>query len=452
MKSKKMIRKSNTKTKTKRKRFTKKGGATYKEAKDKVYKSLTLRHRTLNKIIKKYCENPDNCLALGPYGEYIKNYFEYFRKFKYIYNQGLKRIGGVSANGMLVEVPFMKNNYKAYTGLKCALKKTSDNLYYEYYVGKYFINKYLDIMPCFLETYDCYEFVDKQHWKTFKSYVKNNELAKITSMSTFIRRIDTSENDFSLFEASCYKNRLICVLIQHFDKFISFYDEYTKHFDNIKFDLQNIYYQILYPLCYLGDKYTHYDLHANNVFLYRPYRDQQCLVMRYHRNGNVIQFKTDHIVKLIDYGRNYFNNGVITSDTIVKQHICGKPDCDPSCGIDVGYGAVANNFNKPEDYYWINPTVPNVSHDLRFMTSFPGINALMNCNLKYINDAGTPEDQTQIPNVINNIFSALDCLEPVVMPINNADNEKKYAGWKVMSTIDIYDDGRPYNIVIHEQV
>ena len=37
----------------------------------------------------------------------------------------------------------------------------ADNLFYEYFVGKYFINNFINRFPCFLETYELFQFVSQ---------------------------------------------------------------------------------------------------------------------------------------------------------------------------------------------------------------------------------------------------------------------------------------------------
>jgi hypothetical protein len=48
--------------------------------------------------------------------------------------------------------------------------------------------------------------------------------------------------------------------------------------------------------------------------------------MRYHRNGKIFKFKSEYIVKIIDYGRNYFNNGTTNTKEIIEIVIDNKKD------------------------------------------------------------------------------------------------------------------------------
>jgi hypothetical protein len=59
--------------------------------------------------------------------------------------------------------------------------------------------------------------------------------------------------------------------------------------------------------------------------------------MRYHTAKNqIIEFKSEYIVKIIDYGRNYFNNSLLNSNSFLSL-VCNTKECDPDCGSKYGY-------------------------------------------------------------------------------------------------------------------
>ena len=429
----------------------KRGGALDESAKNVVAKSIQNKSQALTNILQTYCSNPDNCLTLGHYGDYIKQFFDNFRNLSYVDNNALKRIGNTSANGLILQLPFKKDGYTAYTALKCSVNQTSDNLFYEYYVGKYFVNTYIKKFPLFLETYDCYEFYNVNMWQQLINFCNNKSFPPNFNIQNFVRRVNVDENDMSMFEESCVKNKLFCILIQYFDKFYDFEKKFLKEYDSIKYDIFNLLYQIYFVLCSLNDKYTHYDLHSGNVFLYKPYDGYKCILMRYHRNNVVYEFKSEYIVKVIDYGRNFFDNGKVKSGDIIHNYICGKPKCEPDCGYDYGYASIASNTQNPEDFYWINPEVPNRSHDIRmfvkdYMEDFFYDN--LKIKIQYDEDYGTPEDMTDIPKTFNNIFSVRKFLESYIPAYNLDKNKKKYGNWTVAATMDIYDDGREYDFKV----
>ena len=410
------------------------------------------------------CKNPDNCLALGVYGAYIKRYFDNFRNLSLVNRPGIKRIGNVSANGFIVELAFTKNGFRAYAALKCSAKESSDNLFYEYYVGKFFINLHINTFPCFVETYDCYTFNNKVEWAKLKNLTKNLDLTnmitrKPVSEELTIAKNNTPAENLKMFSRSCIENKFICVLIQHFDNFRSVGDEYEKNYDNIKYEILNILYQVYFPLTILKDVYTHYDLHSNNVFLYKPYEGKKYIQMRYNLlSGRVIEFPTEYIVKIIDYGRNFFDNGITNTKKILDDYVCSNTQCSPYCGADVGYSVIQGNEYDPNtDLYWIFPNKKNISHDLRFaqylydyLKQTTSVNTFVYDD-REINVAdsdmlyGTPEKLGGDAQNIYNIVNLRDCLETSIDSFNNIKINQKYDNtWKKVAVMNIYEDQRPY--------
>ena len=446
-----------TKSRSKNYRFSRrnKRGGNFDDIKDTLELNLRSKQQNLSKMLKIACKNPDNCLALGYYGDIIKTFFDDFKNFSYVKMNEIKRIGTPSANGFVLEIPFEKNRYKAYTVLKCSAKPSADNLFYEYYVGKYFINTFIKKFPCFVETYDCYEIKDESAWKSLHDNVIN-----YPDLNSMLNVKKIKESDYHEFGESCLKNKLLCVLIQHFDKFYSFQDQYREkqNYDNIKQEILNILYQVYYPLVCLGNTYTHYDLHGKNVFLYKPYEGKQYIKMRYHRNGKVYEFPSEYIVKIIDYGRNYFKNNNTNTFDLLKNYICSSSKCVPSCGRKVGYKIIQGDLIS-SDFYSINPSKPNMSHDLRFANTI--INYLDQIGIYddfiYKDSYGTPEklnDNYKGNQIVYSIYDLLDSLESSINNWNRTKMSLKYdETWTCVAVMDIYDDGRDYTFnIIASQV
>lgn len=441
-KSKSKLKSKLKKQKSRRKKI----GGNFDNVKGTLELNLRSKQENLSKMLTVACKNPDNCLALGYYGDTIKIFFDDFKNFSYVKMDQIKRIGTPSSNGFILEIPFEKSGYKAYTVLKCSAKPSADNLFYEYYVGKYFINNYIKKFPCFVETYDCYEIKDEKSWKSLRdNNINSPDLNSILDLKQI------KETDYAEFGESCLKNKLLCVLIQHFDKFYSFENEYKLHYSNIKHEIVNILYQVYYPLVYLGDTYTHYDLHHSNVFLYKPYEGKQYINMRYHVNGKVFEFPSEYIVKIIDYGRNYFKNKNTNTTELLNNYICKSEKCMPSCGINVGYNIIQGQIIDNSDFYSINPIKPNMSHDLRFAYFVKLYLDQINFYNNFIYDSpyGTPEkfnDKNFKDNkIVYSIYDLKLCLERRLDVWNNANMYKKYDHtWKRVAEMDIYDDGRDY--------
>ena len=153
---------------------------------DQAFKNLLVSKlanpsENISKVLQVVCKDPDNCLAIGHYGFMIKSLFEDFRKLSLINVDNIKSLGKPSTNGFVLECPFYKNNYTAYTVLKSSASPTADNLFYEYYVGTTFINKLLTRFPVFVETYDCYKYKSPLKLQITKQIaVKTNLIQSIT--------------------------------------------------------------------------------------------------------------------------------------------------------------------------------------------------------------------------------------------------------------------------------
>jgi hypothetical protein len=526
------------------------------------------------------CRNSGNCLALGEYDIMVKEFFEQFRNMNYIVNTLTKRISA-GTNGVVLGIPFTKNGYTAHTVLKVSSDPTSDNLFYEYYVGKFFINKYIHILPCFVETYDYYLFKNRDVWAVSVNAANSGNFHKVP-ISKCITRKEIKETDYTNFTQSCKDKALGCILIQHFDRFQSLYS----YAHNENFDVCTSLFQIYFGLNCLYNIYTHYDLHAGNVGLYKPYAGKQYILMRYHivpskrvymyggekdkgegekkkgegekdkgegekdkgegekdkgtptspgffgsmspdtnqnpsssaqvdtatnvpaltppvpvpapsappmsvppsppvpasvpNNPNisqamsvsaeeVIEFKTEYIAKIIDYGRNYFNNkpqptdatnqinstnptntnAGISTDEIINNYIKGRAECVPDCGADVGYSIIQGTAcGGNAKFYWIDPNKPNMSHD---MTCYYNI-----LQMKYYTDLTPPYFLSQYGTPyrpsdgthINNISDLLVNLKQL-MNIPHLNGSLKYdSTWTHAATMDVYSDGQPYTLEI----
>jgi hypothetical protein len=398
--------------------------------------------------------------------------------------QSIKRLGEPSTNGFVFEIPFKKHGYTSYTVLKSATSPRSDNLFYEYYVGKTFINKYLQKLPIFVETYDCYMYNSTLLMNTFNDVAKGKITVKdtgITDLDTVITRIDhgdlTSLPEMKkLFEDSCEQPDTICVLIQHFNNLISFKDSLgapdTSIYKAIEHDVPYLFYQLYFALSVLGNKYTHYDLHHSNVVLYKPYSGQKYILMRYHINGSIYEFPSEYIVKIIDYGRNYINNGTTTTNDIVSNIICSTPKCAPRCGETVGYdiiqGDAHSGIKGKSDFYYINPVTPNASHDLRVFANtreetisnvfhLPR-NSIYNIDFHYKDYYGTKEKMGDSSH-IRSIHDLRAAIETRSFPLSNEMNKKYFATqsemlfnrtlpWVKAAVMDIYADGRDYEFTV----
>jgi len=436
------------------------GGKLDETAKQVV--SEMLEKKPIFNQIEMLCPNSGNCIFLGPYGKHIRKIFKDFKDFELVDKSRVTKIGADSKNGFVVQVPFQIHNYTSYAVLKCAIEKQSDNLFYEYLVGKFFINKFVKRLPCFVETYDLYEFKDTE---TQEHFAENQNVQEIVN---HIKPLDIRlSNIDKLLKMSCKQSERICMMMQHFDNFKTLSEMIKGIRNNTDFgyDVFNFLYQVYFALDHplLRDRYTHYDLHPGNICSYKPFPGKQCVLMRYHytKENKVIEFKAEFLAKIIDYGRNYFHASESLNTREIVKKVCKTSVCEPNCGEDFGYEAISGSMvedNSLATDHNIDPTKLNRSADLRvakvvmdghtFRQFIPKTAPHLNINFKSI--YGTPSDESGDP-IIGKVKSVSDfhiyLKRFVVDNFNNEYNEMKYdTTWKVAATIDVYDDGKNYTV------
>ena len=396
----------------------------------------TAQNRKTN-FLKTVCSDSGVCIAFGKETQKIKDYFDGFNTFKNI--NGIKTIGKPSGNGYVLELQYSKNDYIAHTVLKNALKKKSDNLVYEFFVGQY-INEKLKQFPCFLETYGLFERLRPQiHF--------NIPLKEQLSLLS-----NKSEQD--IIQISCKKSEVISILIQHVSGAKTFGDKiHTLDFNEIICIL----YQIYMPLMCLQNEFTHYDLHLDNVLLYEPVNGKY-IQYHYFVDGNEIKFKSKYIVKIIDYGRCFCHQSDINNSKNIYKKICNERQCNPYCGKYYGYSWLSNDGLTPDNYF-INSTEVNVSHDLRLLHEITikqnlNISPILNnflskvqysIGIRYSKDKrfGTePNIISGIPNTINNVQDAYWMLESIINhTTSKQENEQLYKNMDELGELFIYADG-----------
>jgi hypothetical protein len=281
------------------------------------------------------------------------------------------------ANGFILKVPFERNGYSSTAIIKSSLSQKSDNLLYEAFTGK-IINEFSLQFPCFVQTYG-FGFYDNAKLIMLSGnitdgklnigvkevdplFLKSLNIAPIQNLS-----IDPIE---SLAKISCIFAKYAFVMTEYVENFIGFKkamesfsesrdSKIQRQFWNI--NIFTILYQIYSVLDTLKTQFTHYDLHYQNVLLFVPSKQEnEYIKMCYHyQSGEVVEFKTQYVVKIIDYGRSYVFRNSQENSTVWKEKVCKDTvNCKERCGRTRGYF-----FN--DGLYYINASKSNVSHDLR---------------------------------------------------------------------------------------
>jgi hypothetical protein len=173
--------------------------------------------------------------------------------------------------------------------LKVPNSSTDDNLYYEFRVGQN-VNRFATVYPCFIQTYALFES---------KKTNLNLNLQNIQNMTIIP---DTQQ----LIGPNCKNSDKIALMIENIENPMTIANFYKEGKD--LYDLYGILFQVYFPLFQLQDNFTHNDLNLDNVMLYKPLRDNRYVQMNYHIGEKKISFKSQYIVKIIDYSRCFIKN------------------------------------------------------------------------------------------------------------------------------------------------
>jgi len=361
------------------------------------------KHIRRAEFLKAVCSDSGVCLAFGTERAKIKKHFNGFVNFDYV--KSITPIGAVSVNGFIRDIRYVHGQYVANAILKSSANEIADNLLYEYIVGKA-LNEYIDHYPCFVETYGCFNYESETDWTNMKF---NPTVDILKNKLKLVSQGDIDLNNFA--KEACAKPTNISILIQHFKGVKSVQDMVSnKSFRD--HELLNVLLQVYIPLSILQDKFTHYDLHGNNVLLYEPVKDGY-IHYHYHLSPNTIDFKSKYIAKIIDYGRSYFNKSAAVNSKKIYDNVCKESECKTTCGDEKGFEWFNNRYL--DESYWISSQQRNKSHDLRLLNILKedgniGYNTtranVLNI-VQYAHNYGTPElNNSGLPFSINNVEDA----------------------------------------------
>ena len=233
--------------------------------------------------IQQICPVSGECVLFGRGEEVFQSWFQNIRKAGIT---SIRPIGGVSQNGFVRELKRSVGGYDSYVVLKSNLNKTSDNLYYEWWVGNY-LNTFMNRFPLFVKTYGIYEYdneVDKN------LMLRNSDIDVLRGLKeTSMRRsIEEPEN--------------ICIVVQQVHQAIPFrqlLDEYAvRPTEELKHEILCVLYQVYFVLPLIPG-FSHNDLHYENVILTTNGKYYEYV----YTKGKVFSFQCRYAAKIIDYGR-----------------------------------------------------------------------------------------------------------------------------------------------------
>jgi hypothetical protein len=342
------------KIKTKRKKQV---APTLKPLIEKMNAQLNTVDMKQYKLLTQFCPESSDCVILGKHMEVLKAFFNNFKS----HVESVCLIGAASVNGFVNEITYNKQNYKAYCVLKSSQKNKSDNLYFEWYIGHHFINELILKFPCFIETYSLGYYVTPEYYDLFKTS------DTVTRVPHDIFEEDTKfvfTNTHTNMQAnmSCITPTQFCVLTQHMNNPTSLKHFIRQHKTTeygFNIDMLQIFLQIFIPLGKLAHRFTHNDLHHNNVLLY-TIPNKQYIILKYtFDNGQpAIEIKTRYVVKIIDYGRAYYYSSPTNSSAHFFHQLSQECKMNQK---DNGY----NWFRNPIEHFgYTSQTRGNISKDL----------------------------------------------------------------------------------------
>lgn len=377
-----------------------------------------IQEKRRGEFLKIICSDSNVCIAFGTEDKKIRTFFNEFIDFQYVVPP-IKKIGKVSANGFVNEIMYNRNGYIAYSVLKSSLTPKSDNLMYEYIVGKY-LNKMSIYYPCFLKTYGIYEYVNVSDYNNMSS----NTTIQDTSLLNRLARIETSEPPtVSELEKACNRSQYMCILVQHIKNAIPL--RLVKGIATY-FSL----YQVYFALYCMHNSYTHYDLHARNVVCYRPAPKKYIHFIYHMKNGDMFDFNTYYLAYIIDYGRNYFYENEENNSSILRETLC-RTTCPTNCGNEEGFR--------------FTPKVPNRSMDLRLLNVLEQTNNIdLSEEIVFKEKFRTPEliESGFIEDRINNVSDAFEVIADKVFNLKEKMTTYLISNdYTKLGTLHIYENG-----------
>ena len=435
-------------------------------------------HKRRARFLSAVCSDSGLCYALGKYRAEIYKFFNGFVRFDYV-SKPIVAIGEPSANGFVKSIQYERLGYKANTVLKSSAKASADNLAYEYMVGM-FLTKMGNRFPCFVQTYGLYYYKTHDAWMHANgtASMRPNVLQNSLELHTTKRNLNAAIHD-----DVCSSSRYAAILIQHFPNVRTLGDYmHNMSYDGTDWcnftlkDLIYILYQIYMPLSVMSKTFTHYDLHDNNVLLYEP-KPGKYVQYHYHLKDETVKFKSQFIVKIIDYGRAFYKDTEVKnlSSTDILKQTCLLDDCNygEDCGDRSGFRYLTNTLKQST--YYMSSAENNPSADLRLLYlvnktfNEHGVNAghgycgdpaleeeayeFVDMILERINFGlglqpgqkkyGTkPMPVSGMPDTINNVSDAEDILRYAISADVLADfNESYFEDWEKLCDIHVFSDG-----------
>lgn len=466
-----------------------------------IPRSLTIISETSTKILGKNI-NLDILFNSVP-SEFYKQ-VEYFENLRN-YTLNLEKLDGnsESSNGYVYKLDYNITDGTIYNVvLKIPQDNNADNLVYEYLVGNC-INEFCKFYPCFIKTYSIGRFISIDlHNELFRKIGKD----KTKTLDKYIQLLD-KYNIENMILTGCESNEFLTLFTQYIPinynlkNYIKQYTNPPTSWEKLAFknecidqlyELTTILHMIYQLLSSFADKFTHYDLHLENVVLIEVPDNRFIHTIFHYPDGRVLHYNMCYIPVIIDYGHCFVNckqmNESKPNSVEIMKIVCNNdairnpknPSCLHTCGNLTGYHYSTNLDEKDEfllpsiENNFIDYTRKNISHDCRLMHEilyYFDFNTLTKENFivqnlvtgifdnlaKMYNRFGTYEetdddesdDEHSLPKPINNIFVASDKLTEIIsQPEFVIHNDFLLRHKNLYGTLQIWTDlSRPFEFI-----
>jgi hypothetical protein len=431
----------------------------------------------LNREIDNYKTTQNFCI-FGNNIELLTNHFDNYTIPNASIIEKTHMCVGSGRNGFQVKVGLSKDDISNEILLKSSNLGNNDNLIYEYLVGLC-VNKLCLYFPIFCKTYGVCKYKNDGYLNLIKSQCfkfgvmigfENSD-----NINDYLENLNISNLEQSIINGCTHRFQL-CLLIQYYESTTMFnlYNHYLD-IDDIPLvsHLITILHFVYEGLNKLKDMFTHYDLHSDNVLLYKIPDDQYVEII-YHNDttSNEYHVKTKYIPIIIDYGHSFINcdeiDRSIDNSNQIFTTVCNNdrnsdnPVCHGICGWESGFF-----YNNPpnKNNYYISNRMPNRSHDLKLLKSFYNETDLSQIEnespyleefSKFLSNVivqdqyGTPELNTREVDKINNVEQAAEGLRSIIQMHSFIEhNENIFTSKKKYGTLHVWIDKlKQYEFII----
>ena len=389
----------------------------------------------------------------------LSQVFGYPKTFKHA--REVVQFGKPSANGFIHGIRYRRivkqgKIVESSAVLKSSQERFADNLVYEYLAGL-FLNKYVDKVPSLIETFGLFKYVNESKWELAREFVKGVATEPNAPTQNIKLVCDAKDRKNCYPDNICTESRRFCLLIQNVKNGKSFQDivdEFKIDFLNLQLqvDMMSSLFHVYFTLASLHGQMTHYDLHLNNVMLYKPFGTGKGIRYVYHFSNGQVEFTSEYLSKMIDYGRSFFPGSKELLDRIATSADCNQPINQPKSPKQENRG-MHSGFTWHNDErcniitHYICPDQFNESHDLRLVYLTKNrlknikTHPLKDMKLKYMNQDGSVSNPGSVKGYISNVREMLLGLRQWfdLNPFSNPSLQ-------VVATIHIHEDMTPMSV------